>query len=61
MTFAGLRLVENQTMNDINQTIDAASDREKQLQEKLGGRLLLIWLLAMVAFVELLVIVHLAK
>lgn len=52
-------------MNDINETFDAlrsvTSEREKQLQEKLGSRLLLIWMLAMIALIELLVIVHLAK
>lgn len=52
-------------MNDIEQTIDAVhsglSEREKQLQEKLGSRLLLIWLLGLVVLVQLLIIVHLAK
>jgi len=52
-------------MNDIEQTTDALrpalSEREKQLQEKLGSRLLLIWLLGLVVLVQLLVIVHLAK
>lgn len=52
-------------MNDIEQTTDAMhldlSEREKQLQEKLGARLLLIWLLGLVALIQLLVIVHLAK
>lgn len=52
-------------MNDINQTMDVprpeTSERERQLHEKLGSRLLLIWLLGMVAAVELLMIVHLTK
>ncbi len=51
--------------NDIEQTIDAGqsaiSQREQELQEKLGARLLLIWLLAMIAMVELLVIVHVMR
>lgn len=52
-------------MNDIEQTTHAVhldqSEREKQLQEKLGVRLLLIWLLGLVALIQLLVIVHLAR
>ncbi len=52
-------------MNEVEQTATAGQsaipEREIELQEKLGARLLLIWLLAMVALVELLVIVHLAK
>jgi hypothetical protein len=58
-------LIRNTTMNDIEQSTDPVhlelSGREKQLQEKLGGRLLLIWLLGLVVMVQLLVIVHLAK
>lgn len=55
----------NPMTNDIEQTIDAGqsaiSRREQDLQEKLGARLLLIWLLAMIAMVELLVIVHVMR
>lgn len=51
-------------MNGTEQTTalpPVLSEREKQLQEKLGSRLLLIWLLGSVVLVQLLVIVHLAR
>lgn len=52
-------------MNDINQTLDAShpeiSEREKQLEEKLGSRLLLIWLLGAIVLIELLIIVQVAR
>ncbi|MBS0238386.1 MAG: hypothetical protein JSR89_08190 [Proteobacteria bacterium] len=52
-------------MEDIDQTLAAShspvSKREKELEEKLGARLLLIWLLGMIASVELLVIVHVLR
>jgi hypothetical protein len=37
------------------------SDRERELTEKLGSRLLLVWLVGLIAVVELLVIVHIAR
>ena len=39
---------------------ETLTEREKELSEKLGSRLLLIWLLAFVAVIELLVIFHVA-
>jgi len=52
-------------MDDSDQTLAApystVSKREKELEEKLGARLLLIWLLGMIASVELLVIVHVLR
>jgi hypothetical protein len=52
-------------MDDTEHTLatphSAVSEREKELQEKLGVRLLLIWLLGMIASVELLVIVHVLR
>ena len=52
-------------MSDIEQSIGTTqlgmSEREKRLEEKLGSRLLLIWLLGAVIAVQLLVILHLAK
>lgn len=52
-------------MDDSDQTLaaphSAVSKREKELEEKLGARLLLIWLLGMIASVELLVIVHVLR
>jgi uncharacterized membrane protein len=51
--------------NNIEHAIEtsqsAISEREQALQEKLGARLLLIWLLAMIAAIELLVIVHVTR
>ncbi len=52
-------------MDDSDQTLAAShsaiSKREKELEEKLGARLLLIWVLGLIASVELLVIVHVLR
>jgi hypothetical protein len=52
-------------MDDINSTTEnlrpEISEREEQLVEKLGARLLLIWILGFVASIELLVIVHILR
>jgi hypothetical protein len=52
-------------MDDINSTTEnlrpEISEREEQLVEKLGTRLLLIWILGFVASIELLVIVHILR
>lgn len=52
-------------MNDIKSTNEPLkpeiSERESQLIEKLGARLLLIWILGFVASIELLMIVHILR
>jgi len=52
-------------MDDIDTTTETLrpeiSEREKQLIEKLGARLLVIWILGFVASLELLMIFHILK
>lgn len=52
-------------MDDIDSTTEPSrpeiSEREAQLMEKLGARLLLIWILGFVASIELLMIVHVLR
>ncbi|CAA2142716.1 hypothetical protein [Hyphomicrobium sp. ghe19] len=52
-------------MDDINSTTEPSrpeiSKREAQLMEKLGTRLLLIWILGLVASIELLMIAHILR
>jgi hypothetical protein len=52
-------------MNDISQGANndkpAMTAREKELAERAGSRMLMIWLLAMIIAIQLMVIVHLAK
>lgn len=52
-------------MDDIHSTTETSrpeiSEREAQLVEKLGARLLLIWILGFVASIELLMIVHILR
>jgi hypothetical protein len=47
----------------MNDTFDAPiqTDRERQLEEKLGGRTLLVGVLGMVALIELAIIMQLMK
>jgi hypothetical protein len=50
-------------MNDISQDVGtsgvALSDREKELAERAGSRMVIIWLLVSIIAIEALVIVHL--
>ncbi|WP_181337125.1 hypothetical protein [Hyphomicrobium methylovorum] len=48
-------------MDESTAIAPAISEREKELSDKLGARTLLVWLVVLVAFVEMLVIVQLAK
>ena len=52
-------------MNDTSQSLTndkpEMTAREKELAERAGSRMLLIWLLAMIIAVQTMVIIHLAK
>ena len=50
----------NDTSQDVNYGDVAISDREKELAERAGFRMLLIWLLISIIAIEAMVIVHLA-
>jgi hypothetical protein len=48
-------------MNDIPQTETPMTRREKELVERAGARLLIIWLLGLIIGIESLVIFHIAN
>jgi hypothetical protein len=49
----------NDTSQDVNYGEVAMSDRERELAERAGSRMLIIWLLISIIAIESLVIVHL--
>lgn len=51
----------NDTPQSVTEDKPSMTAREKELHERAGARMLLIWLLAMIIAVQTMVIVHLAK
>jgi hypothetical protein len=51
----------NDTPESTNPRVAPMTAREKELSERAGARMLIIWFLVLVATIELMVIVHLAK
>jgi hypothetical protein len=49
----------NDTSQDVNYGGVPISDREKELAERAGARMLIIWLLVSIIAIESIVIVHL--